>query len=177
MCRFCQVAESWPPQTRALHVQVLPGGRILASTDESGQVAACDMRMLGGTLGLPGAPGGQKLLWSLNPPGGGITCLEAGLHPASGTYPIKFHWAVSMAGRGMVEEGAVSSGHYTRNLSEVGGLQLSCMSWHRGFHLEAVLHAPVLGLHGNSQPGRKPHGAPAEESLVLTASIPYACRV
>ena len=67
-------------------VQVLPGGRILASTDESGQVAACDMRMLGGTSGVPGSPGGQKLLWSLRPSGGGITCLEAGLHPGSGMH-------------------------------------------------------------------------------------------
>ena len=59
-------------------MQVLPGGRVLASADESGMVAACDLRMLGG------APGEQRLLWSLRPPGGGITCLEAGLHPLSG---------------------------------------------------------------------------------------------
>ena len=64
--------------------QVLPGGRVLASADESGMVAACDMRMLGGDPSAPGSPGSQRLLWKLRPEGGGITCLEAGLHPGSG---------------------------------------------------------------------------------------------
>ena len=71
--------------TDATRLQVLPGGRILASADESGLVAACDMRMLGGAPEAPGSPGSQRLLWSLRPQGGGITCLEAGLHPHSGT--------------------------------------------------------------------------------------------
>ena len=69
---------------------MLPGGRVLASADESGMVAACDMRMLGGSPSTPGSPGSsQRLLWSLRPESGGITCLEAGLHASSGklVYP------------------------------------------------------------------------------------------
>lgn len=43
-----------------LRVQVLPGGRLLASSDETGNVAIADLRMLGSTR--------QPMLWQVGAP-------------------------------------------------------------------------------------------------------------
>ncbi|KAK9832643.1 hypothetical protein WJX81_006635 [Elliptochloris bilobata] len=59
-------------------LQVLPGGRLLASADEAGGVAVHDLRALGA------ADGGRALLWHARPGSGGITSLAAGLRPHSG---------------------------------------------------------------------------------------------
>ncbi|KAK9799814.1 hypothetical protein WJX73_002530 [Symbiochloris irregularis] len=67
-------------------LQVLPGGRILATADETGMVAAVDIRMLESSGG--GAPAQQPspkaLLWRCRQEGGGVSCLEAGIRPATG---------------------------------------------------------------------------------------------
>ena len=69
--------------------KVLPGGRILSTADETGLVAAVDIRMLGGT-NLPHGSSREvqssprALLWRCRHEGGGITCLDSGIRAATG---------------------------------------------------------------------------------------------
>lgn len=68
--------------------QVLPGGRVLATADETGLVAAVDIRMLGGSPAPSGAAaeaaGSRAVLWRCRQEGGGVTCLTSGIWPAAG---------------------------------------------------------------------------------------------
>ncbi|CAL5224911.1 g7676 [Coccomyxa viridis] len=73
-------------------LQVLPGGRLLASSDETGNVAVADLRMLGSTR--------QPMLWQAKSAGGGVTCLTSGPRPA----------LVSGSREGVITSWAVDSG-------------------------------------------------------------------
>ncbi len=59
-------------------MQVLEGGRVLASADESGLLAAIDLRLMGGE------EGSRALLWRAKSHYGGVTCLAAATHSATG---------------------------------------------------------------------------------------------
>ena len=51
---------------------------MLISADESGLVAAVDLRMLGGEKAR------RAVLWQSRNPTGGITCMTTATHPTSG---------------------------------------------------------------------------------------------
>ena len=51
---------------------------MLLSADESGLVAAVDLRMLGGEKAK------RAVLWQSRNPTGGITCMTTAVHPSSG---------------------------------------------------------------------------------------------
>ena len=59
-------------------LQAVPGRRMLISADESGLVAAVDLRMLGGDKLK------KAVLWQSRNPTGGVTCMATAPHPTSG---------------------------------------------------------------------------------------------
>ena len=63
--------------------QAVPGGCMLLSADETGQMAAVDLRTVGG------GGGRRSVLWQARNPAGGVTRMTTALRPSDGALP---HW-------------------------------------------------------------------------------------
>lgn len=65
-------------ETAEAQMQALPGGRVVASADETGLIAAVDLRMVGDGNGK------RSLLWQSRNPSGGVTCMTNATRPSDG---------------------------------------------------------------------------------------------